>query len=270
MSASFSNAKKTFSAVVNGVTKLVAALFNTGYDEIEAIETMLGAMGSTLANTDSYRNLLISYKRGCDLAYKSAGDIYVRAGEIAIPDASGNLRFRRNTSDLTVDWDDIDTGSEAASTTYYVYAIADAAGSTFTVKISTSSSAPSGATFYRKLGSFYNDSSSNINQRDIIANIDISSKFGDWVDKSSSYGAQQATTDGEVHAYAFLANGNYLRILTDAANPPTIVRQEGYTDSGIQFTASLKCSVKKGDYWMVTNNGVASGSVVVYWMPKGA
>jgi hypothetical protein len=43
MAASFPGAIKSFSAVVNGVTKLVAALFNSGYDEITAIETALGA-----------------------------------------------------------------------------------------------------------------------------------------------------------------------------------------------------------------------------------
>jgi hypothetical protein len=41
MAASFPTSKKTFSQVVNGVTKLVAALFNPAYDEIEAIETRL-------------------------------------------------------------------------------------------------------------------------------------------------------------------------------------------------------------------------------------
>jgi len=42
MAASFPGAIKNFSAVVNGVTKLVAALFNSPYDEITAIETELG------------------------------------------------------------------------------------------------------------------------------------------------------------------------------------------------------------------------------------
>lgn len=42
MPASFPSAIKNFSAVVNGVTKLVAALFNSPYDEITAIETALG------------------------------------------------------------------------------------------------------------------------------------------------------------------------------------------------------------------------------------
>lgn len=42
MAASYPAAIKNFSAVVNGVTKLVAALFNSPYDEITAIETELG------------------------------------------------------------------------------------------------------------------------------------------------------------------------------------------------------------------------------------
>jgi len=42
MAASYPGAIKNFSAIVNGVTKLVAALFNSPYDEITAIETELG------------------------------------------------------------------------------------------------------------------------------------------------------------------------------------------------------------------------------------
>jgi len=160
--ASFPNTKKTFSAVVNGVTKLVAALFNTPYDEIEAIETFVGSIGSTQSYSESLKNLLLSYRRNCNVEYKGVADLYVRAGEIAIPDASGNVRLRRNTSDTTVDWDDIDTGSEANATQYYVYAVADTATTTFTVLISTSDSTPTGATYYKRLGSFYNNASGNI------------------------------------------------------------------------------------------------------------
>jgi hypothetical protein len=162
MAASFPNTKKTFTAVVNGVTKLIATLFNSPYDEIEAIETMLGAMGSTQAYCDSYKNMLKTYRSGCDVEYKAAGEIYVRSGEICIVDASGNARFRVNPSDTTVTWAMIDTGAEASSTQYYVYACADASGTTFTIKISTNATTPTGATFYRKIGRFYNNSSGNI------------------------------------------------------------------------------------------------------------
>jgi hypothetical protein len=161
--ASFPNAKKTFSSVVNGVTKLVAALFNTPYDEIEAIETYIGATGGgAQAYSESLKGLLIGYRRGCNVEYKGTADLYVRLGEICIPDASGNIRLRRNTTDTTVTWANIDTGAEEASTTYYVYAVADASATTFTVMISKSATTPTGATFYKKLGSFFNDASSNI------------------------------------------------------------------------------------------------------------
>lgn len=164
MAASFPNAKKTFSAVVNGVTKLVAALFNAGYDEIEAVQTFLGPTGGGAQSYyTSLTDMLINYRRGCAVEYKGDADLYVRAGEIMIVDASGNRRLRRNPSDTTVTWSDIDAGSEANSTQYYVYACADNNATTFTVKISTNASAPSGTTYYRRIGSFYNNASGNIN-----------------------------------------------------------------------------------------------------------
>lgn len=162
MSASFPNAKKTFSRIVDGNTYMEAVNVNVVYDEVEAIETLIGALGSAQTHTDSIKNLLLDYVRGCKVDYKGVADLYVRSGEIAIKDASGNVRFKRNTGDTTVDWGDIDTGSEAASTTYYVYAVGDGSGTTFTVVISTNATTPSGCTFYKRLGSFYNNAGSNI------------------------------------------------------------------------------------------------------------
>jgi hypothetical protein len=72
--------------------------------------------------------------------------------------------LRANTSATTVTWANIDTGAEAISSTYYLWAVADADATTFTVMISLSNTAPTGATYYRKLGSFYNDASGNITQ----------------------------------------------------------------------------------------------------------
>jgi hypothetical protein len=163
MSASFPNAKKTFSAVVNGVTKLVAALFNSPDDEIEAIETFVGATGGgAQAYSDSMTNLLYNYRQGCSVDYKSAADLYVRSGEIMVTDVSGNRRLRRNTADTTVLWSNIDVGVEATAMSYYLYAVADASATTFTVMLSTSATAPTGATFFKKLGSFYNDAAGDI------------------------------------------------------------------------------------------------------------
>jgi len=174
MAASYPNSVKSFTDIVDGTTDIEAVNMNTAYDEIEAIQTALGALGATQANTDSFKNLLSKYRKNCQVEYKSATEIYVRAGELCIPDASNNIRFRRVTSDITVTWSDIDTGSEASSTTYYVYAIGDASGTEFTVKISTNSSTPSGSpTFYRKIGQFYNDGSSDIDDQRVLGIIDV-------------------------------------------------------------------------------------------------
>lgn len=261
MAASFPNAKKTFSAVVNGVTKLVAALFNTAYDEIEAMETFVGAMGATQANTDSLKNTLLNFRAGCSVDYKGAADLYVRSGEIAIPDVSGNLRFRKNTSDTTVTWADIDTGAEAGSTIYYVYAVADAAGTTFTIIISTNATTPTGCTFYRLIGTFYNNASSNIEQ---VANLNRNVSLGNWVDKSSDYGTQLAKTDGFVIVNVVCPSPSGLvTVKTDTSNPPTAIKAKiGAAGTGTNMYGYAMVPVKKDNYWLVEIAGGATITTV--------
>jgi hypothetical protein len=118
-----------------------------------------------LANNEATDRLLYTYRQGCALVYASAATITVNSGALALPNSVGTVvRWRRNTSATTVAWANIDTGSEANATTYYVYGVADTDATTFTIMISTNSSAPTGATYYRRLGSFYNDASGNITQ----------------------------------------------------------------------------------------------------------
>lgn len=262
MAASFPNAKKTFSAVVNGVTKLVAALFNAGYDEIEAMQTFIGPTGGgAQAYSESLTNMLLNYRRGCAVEYKGDADLYVRSGELMITDASGNRRLRRNTSDTTVTWANIDTGSEANSTRYYVYAVADASATTFTVLISTNATTPTGATFYRLLGSFYNNSSGNITD---AANHSIDKKLGTWIDKSSDYGAQQASSDGFVVASSNSSGDtSTMTFYTDANADPTTVRGIANASTST-YLGTIMCPVKKGDYWKLV---VADATVAVYWIP---
>jgi hypothetical protein len=163
MAASFPNAKKTFSQIVNGVTKLVALIFNANYDETEAIETFIGPTGGGAQSySENLTNMLYNYRRGCRVDYKGTTDFYVRSGEIMITDASGNRRLRRNTSDLTCNSSNMDVGSLAANTSYYLYGRADAAATTFTAILSTSATAPAGATFFKKIGAMRCDSSNNI------------------------------------------------------------------------------------------------------------
>ena len=148
MAADFPNSKKTFTDLVDGTDYMEAVNVNTAYDEIEALETMLGAMGVTQSNTRAYNELLSNYRRGCDPVYDSTTQFTVNAGEISFN--SGSVyKFRKNTSGTTVTSSDIDTGSIANSTKYYIYADGDAAGTGFAVVFSTSGSAPTGVTYYR-------------------------------------------------------------------------------------------------------------------------
>jgi len=137
----------------------------------DGAETVLGSINPGTIDSAIYDNIvapldnfLADGRFGCKLAYSSASELTVGIGSVVCSNTSGSIRLMaRNSSATTVDWDDIDTGSEAASTTYYVYAVMSAVSdTTFTIKVSESSSLPSGVTYYLRLGYFTNDSDSNI------------------------------------------------------------------------------------------------------------
>ena len=109
--------------------------------------------GAILEATD---RLLSNYREGMKLKYTSATTVTVAKGEIVCSNGAGTVRhFRANTSTTAVTFANIDTGAEA-NNTYYVYAVADADATTATFSISLSSTVPSGATYYKRLGSFVN------------------------------------------------------------------------------------------------------------------
>lgn len=125
------------------------------------------------ANTTNYiqdplDRLLATYINGCTLTRTSATVITVSAGEVACSNGAGTIkRFRQNTSTVTMTITTsgvggLDTGAEATSTWYHIYANADADATTFTVIASTSASAPTGVTYYKYLGSVYNDSAGDL------------------------------------------------------------------------------------------------------------
>jgi len=162
MAASFPAALKSFSDIVDGTNYLEATQMNQAYDEIEANQALIGALGYAANQTDSLTSMLREYRHGCKVIADTVAQIKVEAGEVCCVDASGNKKLRRNTSTITVTWANIDTGAEAASKRYYVHAVADTAATTFTVEISLSATAPDGVTTFKLLGSFYNNGSSNI------------------------------------------------------------------------------------------------------------
>lgn len=102
------------------------------------------------------------------IEYSSATTVTVSVGSVVCTNSGGTLNeIRRNTSSTNVTFSDIDTGAESASTTYYVYATCDADATTAAFKLSASSTSPSGITSYRKIGSIYNNASSDIDQNKI-------------------------------------------------------------------------------------------------------
>lgn len=135
-----------------------------GSDSPSTIDT------SVQANNGAIDRLLAHYRRGCDIYWISSSSLGVSAGEVTCSNAAGSVRrMRQNTTATTVTWSDLDTGAEASSTVYSIYAVADVTDSaTFTVVISVSSSAPSGSTYYRKLGEMYNSSAGDFELTGII------------------------------------------------------------------------------------------------------
>lgn len=103
------------------------------------------------------------YRTGCIVSYESATTVSVSRGEIELG-SSTSAGKRRNTLSITLDiTTDLDTGSEAASTQYFVWVYPDSDNETnFLGKISVSSSDATGITNERLLGHFWNDASSNI------------------------------------------------------------------------------------------------------------
>ncbi len=180
-------------------------------------------------NNTAIDSLLSNFRQGTTLKYASAATVTVKAGQITCSNSTGTTRlFLSNTSDTTVSWANIDAGGEAVSTIYYVYAgTSNAADTTFTCYISTSSSAPSGITYYKRLGSFYNNASGDIEKvkddlRGIIYQATGTSNItssGAWADMSDmtiteTFEAGDVNICFNAPMYA-VAGSAYFRILVD-------------------------------------------------------
>ncbi|KKL07150.1 hypothetical protein LCGC14_2588900 [marine sediment metagenome] len=194
-----------------------------------------------------------------------------------------NKEMREVTSAVTVDiTSDLDTGSEASSTTYYVYAIGDADATTFTCKMSTSSTSPTGLTCFRLLGEFRNGTDGHIDQNSVLSYATDhmaapQAQFGAWATahEGTAYAvdtAYQAATDGFVIIWTGStgAGGKRVRAYTDSSNPPTTQQGDIFVASGSNGVGGQICMpVKKGDYWKYTSTmgTPPTGGSGVSWMP---
>lgn len=216
-----------------------------------------------IANNESLDRLIIRYKRGLGVNYSTAATLSVLAGELAIPDSSdGTVRLRRTTTATSITWADIDTGAEASGTQYYLYATADTDITGMVFKISASSSAPSGSTYYRKIAEFYNDSSSNITNVKSIRDDDGTDYPDDikgWVNFTGtgtvtindSYNVSSITDNGTgdytVNWTTAFASANYSLVVTPIANASAASRSASLYSTTPLTTTSARIQILDND-----------------------
>ena len=261
--------KKIFLGMILSLCLVTQGYCDTGWSKSKPSGSISpSTIDTAIGENNSAVDLILSTYTDCKITYVSATTVSVSSGGVMVSNSAGSTRLMlANTSATSVTFSNIDTGSEEASKTYYVYAIGtNTTDTTFTVKISLSSSAPSGVTYYKRLGSFYNDSDSNITQ--VVNDGFPTISFGDLVAKTTNT-IYQALTDGFIMGYGYLnADGGIteISVLTDSSNPPVTKPVKLYTNSGTtDGDFSFDCPVKSGHYYEVYQ--VGTGTVTVYWRP---
>lgn len=162
-SSTFPTTVDNKTALQDGVDYMEADNVNNAYVPINTTQTFLGANGKG----QSWTVDILEYECNTEapIVTKASGStLSVSAGTVAIKNSGQTNRlFRRNTSATTVTSSNLDTGSMADTTYYYIYAVADSAATTFTVKFSTSATAPTGLTNFELIGWFYNQAAGSLN-----------------------------------------------------------------------------------------------------------
>ncbi len=234
--------------------------------------------GNTLINdidVVSYQNIVdpldrtLSTFNTIGLVYSSATAITASNGSVVCSDSGGTIRkMRLNPSTTSVSFTDIDTGAEASATTYYVWANCDADATTATFKISASSSAPSGVTYYAKIGSFYNNSSSDIDRTKIYAE-----PYGNPTTDASGIQMLQAIYDYGTSASSFTSKTGGLLV---AFGSQSVGADSTASISNLPFTSSSTYSCS-ADYEDNTTNddgyagcAPSSGSALTLINQQGA
>lgn len=251
--------------------------------------TMLGTSNASDIDTNTQNNivkplddLLANYRQSMAVYYSSASQLIVSGGSVTVSNSGGTIRLMlKNSGTTTIDFTNIDTGAEASATTYYVYAIAATTSSTSaTFKISANSTSPSGITYYKLIGTFYNNSASDIDPSKVYAEPYGSSPTDangakmiqavyDYGSSTSSYTARSgavimaygATTIGSgssssISNLPFTNSSSYVCTASETAG--------GSTD---ESRGSIGVSISSGSVASVYNTDNASHSA--YWFCVG-
>lgn len=234
---------------------------NNAYDAIETIQGFVGSIGKSQANSLDIADYL-SRPTPPICVKKDANTITVRAGSVIIKNAGFTARMmRRNTSDTDITATDIDTGAMADATYYYIYAVADSAATTFTVKFSLSSTAPTGLTNFELIGWFYNQAGGSLTITDgFVGNMKSSNRD---VPNScrKSISANQSTassTYGTIPTLVipFYSSGRPLFVNFNAGLVDYTI---GQTPTFFQFRLMVDSTTFGEKYYAIIKDGVAQG-----------
>ena len=232
-----------------------------GTESVSDLDTLLQT------NNEALDRVLSTHIQGLFPTKASDSTLSISVGSVVCSNSDGSVRkFRANTSATSVAWTDIDTGAEAASTTYYLFAVADTDATTFTVLISTSSTTPTGATYYANIGSFYNNVSSNI---EAVRRRDSQVvEMGSWDSKTNNT-AYYAETGGFVlYVSVSSASDQTVYFYMDSTDASTqVIYKYNRTSVGLNNSMSIMVPVPKGQFWKIDGTPGGSETGGLWWIP---
>ena len=189
-------------------------------------------------NNNAIARMLQNYRDGyLTVTLTSTSAITIGAGGVMLSNSGGSTRLMvANTSTTTMSSTNIDTGSISPSSTYYIYAYTSSTtATTFSVIYSASATSPTGITYYKRLGSFTTDSSSNF----VGVNSDVSPpgpfSTQNIVTASRAQGTVYQNLTGKtmmVNVSIYLNNGITVSANTDSSSSPSTTVAQANNNTG--------------------------------------
>lgn len=106
----------------------------------------------------------------------------------------------------------------------------------------------------------------------MVDSSNIGAIFGEWTNKDSLNNTLEinnvykSTSDGFVVFYGRTGEDGWIKIETDASNPPTTMVAMAQPESEGSGQSTLTVPIKKNHYWKATGNPTSKS---IYWLPIG-
>jgi hypothetical protein len=193
-----------------------------------------------------------NYRRGMQVVWASSSSLTANAGEVMVSNGT-TYEMLQNTTTSTITSGNLDTGSIADSTTYYVYCgSSSSTASSCTYYISLSNTAPSGVTYYAQLASMVTDASGNFTT---VINTSSRASWGTpiQITGQSCGTTYQATADGTYNINLMVTNNFDPVSIGPTSSPNITVCQIGGQGGQVQGTCSF--AIKAGWYYECASAG---------------